>query len=129
MGEDRRFKSWVIKQRNLFLRLKQFKERRRNLLERIYEPGAKEGHKFISKIWPVRPIILVIVALSFHLLNNYPIFSFNVVTIAELVYGLYILLPFIFSSRKLTAKTQIYRLILDLLFVSAFECIANIALR
>lgn len=123
MNNHRAVKSWV-KQSKLVSHLKQFSERRHDLLEKIYEPGAKEGHKFNSKIWPVRPVILVFVALAFHLRNDYPLFSFTEVTILELVYVLYILLPVIFSRRKLTVKTQLYRLILDLLFVSTFECIA-----
>lgn len=91
---------------------------------KIYDPGYTGDHKSRYNMWPGRPVILLFVVLSFHLLNNYPLFSFNVVTIPELLYGLYILLPFIFSGRKLTVKTQFYRLIVDLLFVSTFEYIA-----
>jgi PAS domain S-box-containing protein len=123
MDKHRTFKSWV-KQSELFLRLKKLKDKRHNVLEKIYDPGDMGEYKSKYSIWPVRPVILVFLALNFHLLHKYPLFSFNVVTITELVYGLYILLPFIFSSRKLTAKTQLYRLILDLFFVSTFEYIA-----
>jgi PAS domain S-box-containing protein len=113
-----------IKQSKFFLRLKQIKAKSYHLLEKIYDPGDKGGYKSDFSIWPVRPIILVFLVLNFHFLNKYPLLSLNVVTIPELVYGVYIFLLYIFSSRKLTVKTQLYKLILDLLFVSTFEFIS-----
>jgi PAS domain S-box-containing protein len=103
------------------MRLKEYFQ---NGLGKIYDPAYIREYKPKYNIWPIRLAIMVFLVFNFHWLNKYPLFSISVVTISELLFGLYILIMFIFTRGILTAETQLAKLILDLFFITLFEYIS-----
>lgn len=115
--------NWV-RDRKLFKRLFEVQDNRGGIFEKIYDPGVRKKVRRRNSIWLVRPVIFVFLLLYFHVLNAIPFLSLNVVTVVELIYGLYILLLVFFSGHELRVETQFLKIILDLSFVTLFEFIS-----
>lgn len=91
---------------------------------KVYDPGYDGEYKPRYNIWQVRGAILLFVLLSFHWLNNHPVFTIDAITISELLYLLYIGLVIILLKKEISVETQLFKLIMDFAFITLFEFLA-----
>lgn len=109
------------------MRLSQFKDAIHKFLEKeFYDPYYKGEYRPDFNIIPLRFLIFFALVIYFHLLSPLPLEEgiLGRLIVLEIVYGVYAILVFFFSKRKVTVELQASKLILDLLFVSLFEYIS-----
>ncbi len=92
------------------------------------------GNKFVAKVFDadlieerhtfrtIRWIVLFYLLVTFHLINDYPLFEMNKIVLAELFYFICIVGILLLGRRKLDSLAfNFSRLIVDFLFITLFE--------
>jgi len=86
-------------------------------IEKNYEPIGK----WKPRLGTVRWVVLLLVALHFHLLHKNPIFLVDLVNLTELSFLFYVIgIELYLSKSKITAKFQLLKLFFDLIFTTLF---------
>ena len=67
-----------------------------NFFKKIEDPIYIEWK---STYWTVRWLVLIFIILHFHLFNKHPILQFDIISVTEFLFVIYVLLIIVFSWR------------------------------